>query len=149
MPDQPIAYTAEGHPVYNNTPTVVVVLVTIPEKKLLAVRRANNPGYGLLGLPGGYHMRGESWQEAGAREVMEETGHNISPVSSIGNLVTDEYGNNLQFGFARSEGVSRNPTDGEALEILELTEAGEPEDWAFPRHYEIAKDFLDHLSKSE
>jgi ADP-ribose pyrophosphatase YjhB (NUDIX family) len=37
---------------------------------LLKVRRA---------LPGGYQMLGQTWQEAGAREVLEETGVVIFP----------------------------------------------------------------------
>ncbi len=30
-------------------------------------------GQGRLALPGGYQMLGQTWQEAGAREVLEET----------------------------------------------------------------------------
>lgn len=53
MNDQPIAYTAEGRPLYDNTPTVVAVMVH-HMGELLIIRRANDPGKGLLGLPGGY-----------------------------------------------------------------------------------------------
>jgi ADP-ribose pyrophosphatase YjhB (NUDIX family) len=38
------------------------------------VRRNIEPHKGKLALPGGYIDLGESWQEAGAREVFEETG---------------------------------------------------------------------------
>jgi 8-oxo-dGTP diphosphatase len=38
------------------------------------VRRANQPGYGLWSMPGGYVDRGEVVEEAAAREVREETG---------------------------------------------------------------------------
>ena len=44
------------------------------------VRRAlPGEGYGKLHLPGGYQMLGQTWQEAGAQEVLEETSVVISP----------------------------------------------------------------------
>ena len=66
MAELPIAIVA-GRRIYDNTPTTVFVLATNAAGELLVIRRAKQPGYGLLGLPGGYQMRGETWQEA-ARE---------------------------------------------------------------------------------
>ncbi len=44
------------------------------------VRRAlPGEGQGKLALPGGYQMLGQTWQEAGAQEVLEETGVIIRP----------------------------------------------------------------------
>jgi ADP-ribose pyrophosphatase YjhB (NUDIX family) len=43
------------------------------------VRRNIEPHKGKLALPGGYIDLGESWQEAAAREVFEETGVVIDP----------------------------------------------------------------------
>lgn len=41
---------------------------------LLGTRRAlTGPGHGLISLSGGYQMLGRTWQEAGARDVLEET----------------------------------------------------------------------------
>lgn len=57
----------------DSTPTAVVVLVPI-RGGLLMIRRGVADGHGELALPGGYQKRGETWQEAGAREVCEETG---------------------------------------------------------------------------
>lgn len=59
MTDAPIAYTAEGRPLFDNTPTVVAMLVPRSKspRQLLVIRRNNEPGKGLLGLPGGYHTR--------------------------------------------------------------------------------------------
>jgi 8-oxo-dGTP pyrophosphatase MutT (NUDIX family) len=46
------------------------------------IRRAlPGEGQGRLALPGGYQMLGQTWQEAGAREVLEETGVAIEPAS--------------------------------------------------------------------
>jgi ADP-ribose pyrophosphatase YjhB (NUDIX family) len=57
---------------------VTIVLVPVDDG-LLLVRRNIEPHKGKLALPGGYIDMGESWQEAGAREVMEETGITIDP----------------------------------------------------------------------
>ena len=46
------------------------------------IRRAlPGEGQGRLALPGGYQMLGQTWPEAGAREVLEETGVEIEPAS--------------------------------------------------------------------
>ncbi|MCW3783009.1 NUDIX domain-containing protein [Defluviimonas salinarum] len=140
MTDQPIAWTREGRPLFDNTPTVVCAAVPV-EGGILAVRRAHEPGAGKLGLPGGYHMRGESWQMGGAREVMEETGYAVDPGQlTVRHLVTDEYGNNVVFAFHEGEAEpTAAPLDGEALEIVVVREGDlDPEDWAFPLHRAFA-----------
>ncbi len=59
---------------YDNTPTVVVVLVPLRGGLLMIRRALEGEGQGRLALPGGYQMLGQTWQEAGAAEVREETG---------------------------------------------------------------------------
>lgn len=49
----------------------------------LLLRRAINPGYGRWVFPGGYVDRGETVEEAAAREALEETGVRIA----LGRLV--------------------------------------------------------------
>lgn len=144
MTDQPIAFTAEGHPLFDNTPTVVCVIVENIDGRVLAVRRANEPGKGLLGLPGGYHMRGESWQEAGAREVLEETGITLAHSHDlcVQSLATDEYGNNLIIArYPYLVNQTGAPQDGEAQEVLWLRDEHDGE-WAFPRHESAVSDFF-------
>lgn len=150
MTDQPIAYTVEGRPLFDNTPTVVCVIVENIEGRVLAVRRANEPGKGLLGLPGGYHMRGESWQKAGVREVMEETGVDVNDLDlDLMSMETDDYGNNLVI--ARScmtTSQTGRPVDGEALEIIWLDHSDlREEEWAFPLHLSAVREYfyLHHL----
>jgi ADP-ribose pyrophosphatase YjhB (NUDIX family) len=63
---------------FQNPLPVTIVLVPVDEG-LLLVRRNIEPHKGKLALPGGYIELGESWQEAGAREVLEETGITIDP----------------------------------------------------------------------
>lgn len=65
---------------YRNPLPVAVVLVPVDDG-LLVVRRSIPPRSGLLALPGGFINHGEGWQEAGAREVEEETGLRIEPAT--------------------------------------------------------------------
>ncbi|WPM81349.1 NUDIX domain-containing protein [Brucella pseudintermedia] len=144
--DQPIAHTADGRPLFDNTPTVVCLLVPDKSnKKLLIVRRANEPGKGLLGLPGGYHMRGESWQQAGAREVAEETGYYVDPRRvSLFSFKTDEYGNNLVIAFTDPPETSL-PEQLDRTEVEEVLWIDNPlkaEDWAFPRHFAAVEQYF-------
>lgn len=55
-------------------PKVAAVVVIARDSRVLMVRRANQPGYGLWSVPGGYVDRGEVVEAAAAREVQEETG---------------------------------------------------------------------------
>ncbi len=65
-----------GNVSYRNPLPVAVMLVPVGGG-LLLVRRTNAPQAGKLGLPGGFIEVGETWQEAGGREVREETGGEI------------------------------------------------------------------------
>src|SRR5690242_3203089 len=62
-----------GNRSYLNPTPVSVVLLPV-EDGVLAVRRTILPQQGMLALPGGFVDLKETWQEAGAREVQEETG---------------------------------------------------------------------------
>ena len=54
-------------------PKVVVVVVLEKDKKILMVKRAIPPFIGLWSIPGGYVDRGEIVENAGRREILEET----------------------------------------------------------------------------
>lgn len=59
-------------------PKVAAVVVVGRGDRVLMVRRANQPGYGLWSVPGGYVDRGEVVEAAAAREVWEETGLEVA-----------------------------------------------------------------------
>ena len=77
-PPWPRRCSACGHTSYLNPLPVAVLLVPV-DNGVLAIRRTVAPSVGMLALPGGYMNIGESWQEAGAREVWEDTGLRLSP----------------------------------------------------------------------
>lgn len=63
----------------NPIPVSVVLVPVIDEGRtgLLVVRRAIPPAEGKLALVGGFLEEHETWQQGGAREVLEETGARI------------------------------------------------------------------------
>ena len=61
-----------GATCYRNPVPVVVVLLPVDDG-LLLIRRNIEPCRGQLALPGGFIEIPESWQQAGARELREET----------------------------------------------------------------------------
>lgn len=70
--------------VYYFAPQVAAVaILTRGQGEFLLAQRAENPGKGSWGLPGGFVELGETVEEALARELLEETGYSIE----IGKLV--------------------------------------------------------------
>ncbi len=64
----------------------VAAIVTDHEDRVLFLKRARDPGRGMLGLPGGFVDAGESVEEALFREVYEETNLTVASFSYIGSF---------------------------------------------------------------
>lgn len=127
---------------YDNTPTVVVVRVPIAEGLLMIRRALPGDGEGQLALPGGYQMLGQSWQEAGAREVREETGVLLDPstLRLLRVVTTPDTRQNLiicESPPVVHEGPFQH--DAEVSEVLIVREAVET---AFPLHTVMVADFF-------
>jgi ADP-ribose pyrophosphatase YjhB (NUDIX family) len=69
---------------YPARPYLAVSAAIVREGKVLIVRRARPPAHGLYTLPGGGVEAGESLEEAVVREIREETGLAVEPVSLAG-----------------------------------------------------------------
>jgi ADP-ribose pyrophosphatase YjhB (NUDIX family) len=67
-------------------PQVAVGAIVIRDGCLLMVQRGREPGKGLWSLPGGRVEFGEHLDEALAREVLEETGLQVTPRALVGIL---------------------------------------------------------------
>lgn len=149
--DPIIGYNEKGQPVYDNAPSVVCIMITRlnDEEEVLVVRRARNPGQGLLALPGGFQMRNEKWRNAGIREVYEEIGLRAVQVF-FRSVDTDEYGHNVFIGQCSIEstdynlnGVKLNPDEVTEYLWINLQNWDNYQDqWAFPMHKEAVWDWI-------
>jgi 8-oxo-dGTP diphosphatase len=74
---------AEGRS-YPSRPYLAVSAAIIRDGKVLIVRRARPPAYGVFTLPGGGVEVGETLHQAIIREVMEETALAIEPLGLAG-----------------------------------------------------------------
>ncbi len=129
----------------NPIPVAVVVLPV--DDGVLVVRRNIEPRIGWLALPGGYVNFGETWQQAGARELLEETGFVISPDElQLINVHSTAHGQVLIFAKAQARRWADLPPFVPNDETQEVTILRQPEELAFPLHTQIAKDFLMRLT---
>lgn len=131
-----------GNVSYRNPLPVAVLVVPVEKDGILLVQRAIPP----VGpaLPGGFISLGESWQDAAARELAEETGV-IVETSSIRELrvLSAPDGTLLVFGAAPP--VSRAALDGffANSEVSGLLVAGAPrEDVVFPLHAQVVDEWF-------
>ena len=69
---------------YPQRPFLAVSAAIVRDGKILVVRRARPPAHGVYTLPGGVVEVGETLVEAVAREIREETGMTIEPVTLAG-----------------------------------------------------------------
>jgi 8-oxo-dGTP diphosphatase len=66
-----------GFVFYMDPKVAVGTIIRMPDHRLVLVRRAIEPGYGLWVFPGGYVDRGEEITEAAIREAREECGLHV------------------------------------------------------------------------
>ena len=132
-----------GIPVWDN-PAPVAVLLIEHKNGVYLTRRAIEPGKGLLALPGGYMIVGETWQEAAAREAMEEIQIVIDPKEI--SLVTVKSSSNsrslLVIGYTRITDVSilpfvKNEETEERVLVHNSVEL------AFPTHTDVLATLFD------
>jgi ADP-ribose pyrophosphatase YjhB (NUDIX family) len=143
---QPFPRTCAGcqRITYLNPLPVAVVLLPV-DGGLLAVRRGIEPRRGRLALPGGYINLGESWQEAGARELFEETGIRIDPAEVADfRVLSAPDGTVLIFGLARPRRGADLPPFVPTEETAERVVLRGPheEELAFPLHARVVQEFF-------
>lgn len=123
---------------YRNPLPVSVVLLPIDDG-LLLVRRTQNPSAGKLALPGGFIEVGETWQEAGAREVREETGFTVDAGGvRLFDARSAPDGTLLVFGLAQPQASQDMPPFVPSSETSEMELMRGPLELAFSTHTEVA-----------
>ena len=126
-----------GNATYRNPLPVSVVLLPIDDG-LLLVRRTNDAQAGKLALPGGFIEVGETWQEAGAREVREETGFTVEAGEiRLFDARSAPGGTLLVFGLAPPQMSRDLPPFVLSSETSEMTVARGPLELAFSTHTEV------------
>lgn len=143
----PRTCAACGNTSYRNPLPVAVVLLPV-DGGLLTIRRAIEPKRGELALPGGYINWGETWQDAAARELREETGITLQPASIRDFRVRSAPdGTLLVFGLAPPVQASDLPEfthDGECSERVVIRE---PPEMAFSLHTEVVREFFERARR--
>lgn len=132
-----------GNRSYLNPLPVSVILLPVGDNGLLLIRRSIPPQEGALALPGGFIGVGESWQEAGAREVREETGIALDPAEvRLFDVRSAPDGTVLIFGIAEPGRIEADlPVFVANHETSEMLIAREPMELAFPLHTQVAERF--------
>ena len=122
-------------------PTPVAVLIVPVGTGVMTIRRGIPPHVGQLALPGGFVEVGETWQEAGAREVREEAQANIDPagVRDLAAMSPPDGGVLLVFGVARPLALEALSTFQPTSETTERVVVEEPVELAFPLHTEALR----------
>lgn len=119
-------------------PFPVAVIILPVDGGILCVRRNIEPRRGELALPGGYIGLGESWQEAAARELFEETGIRIraSDVKDHITRSTPEGRQVIVFGIGPALSSSSLPAFTPNDETQERVIIDGPRELAFSTHTE-------------
>lgn len=139
----PRVCAACGSTTFVNPLPVAVVLLPVDDG-LLLVRRNIEPQIGRLALPGGYIDRGESWQQAGARELFEETGVVIQPedLREFRVKSAPDYRTLMVFGVARALRSSDLPPFAPNEETQAVCIVTAPLELAFSTHTEALQEYF-------
>jgi ADP-ribose pyrophosphatase YjhB (NUDIX family) len=130
-----------GNTSYLNPIPVAVVLLPV-SNGLVVIRRNTEPQKGTLTFPGGYIDSGETWQEAARRELLEETGFEVTVDEISLYDVQNGLDNTLVvFGLAAKQPLERlQPfSSNETQEVLLIRE---PIELGFSMHTEMMKRFF-------
>ena len=132
-----------GNISYLNPLPVSVVLLPVDDG-LLCIRREIEPWRGMFALPGGYIGIGESWQEAGVRELREETGAEVDPAEIREfRVLSAADGAVLIFGLARPRSLAELPAFTATDETSEMVVLKRPEELAFPLHTQVVREYFE------
>jgi ADP-ribose pyrophosphatase YjhB (NUDIX family) len=133
----PRTCAACGNVSYRNPLPVAVVVVPVAGAGVLMVRRLHPPAG--LALPSGFVEYGERWQDAAARELVEETGVQVDPDALRELCVrSGSDGTLLVFAIAPAVGSDALGAFVPSAEVAELLVVSGPrDDIVFPNDAEV------------
>jgi ADP-ribose pyrophosphatase YjhB (NUDIX family) len=135
--DWPRRCASCGHVSYRNPIPVAVLAVPVEDLGVLMVRRLEPPVG--LALPSGYIEHGERWQDAAARELLEETGIRVD-AATIREVRVCSGQDGTLLVFATAPAISRVELDAftASAEVSELVVVSGPrDDVVFPLDAEV------------
>ena len=130
---------------FPKTPAVTVDCVILgPERRVLLIRRKNDPFKGTFALPGGFVGLGETVEAACRREVREETGLDVGDLQLVGvysDPDRDPRGHTVTAAFLAQLATLAVPTAGDDAAAAEWVD-----DW---RAHRLAFDHAQILTDAE
>lgn len=120
--------TGAAHPFYRiESPPWVNVVALTPDEDLVMVRQYRQGSRTVtLEIPGGIVDPGEDPLEAGARELLEETGYRAGPIESLGSINPNPalFTNRVHMAVARdcvpAAAIENGETEETSVELLPL-----------------------------
>ena len=137
----PRVCAACGETTWRNPLPVAVVLLPVETgegRGIVVVRRDIEPMRGELALPGGFIEVGETWQEAAARELREET----TILADAGDVQLFDVhstasGNLIVFGVLPPRPIAQIPPSVRTEESLGIEIPTQPQPLCFPTHTDM------------
>jgi 8-oxo-dGTP diphosphatase len=108
---------------YPARPIVGIGVIVLKDDTVLLVRRGKPPNMGSWTLPGGAQEVGETAEQAGRRELLEETGITVGPMvftAHVDNIRRDTEGH-VQFHYTILDFAARWET-GEPVAAIDVSE---------------------------
>lgn len=131
-----------GQVIYLDPKVAVGTIVRTDDDRLVLVRRAIEPGYGLWVFPGGYVDRGEAVTTAAIREAREEAGLDVE-IERLINIYSYAHRSLIVIVYAARAVGGELCTDDECLEARLFTPDEIPwESLAFHSTREALRDYL-------
>ena len=140
-------FCSECDTIHYENPKPTATLICPRNNEILLVKRAVDPGKGLLGLPGGFTEKGESPEVAAKRELKEETGLDGSTVRVLG--ICSHF--NTMFGDILLIGIEVEVQDwstmvaGDDAEEAALFPLNNLPNLAFPCHEKIVNMYRERI----
>ncbi len=134
--------SACGFIFYLDPKVAVGTIIKAPDARIVMVRRAIDPGYGLWVFPGGYVDRGEEITSAAVREAREEAGLEVR-LDGLVNIYSYPGRPLIIVVYAATAVGGRLCPDEECLEVRLFAESEIP--WgelAFPSTHDALREYL-------